>query len=471
MQEMVASFFHLTGGRRGARDVLPGVLPDQGGLIGRDASAAVVRVAPEDDGVSRRHARVGRDGAGWWIEPAGGTNGTSVDGQAILGRAPLTPGAVVGLGTAVTLRFDLHPAPAVSPRPASPQPHGPVVPLRADLRGLLLALGALLVGGFGASLFRRSEAGLEERARARLSALSDTLDRFAKEKEKRVDGDGRYLPSPEVVQAIEKARAAYAELSSLAPDQDPLTDHLQRVLAELSGDPSSTVSRLLRDEVAQATADLLREKPGAYCRSGVVRRGLVSILRDELRVHGDPPERAEWLSYIPWIESNYYPDPPVGGDGERGLWQFIPQTGIKYKLVLGERDNRCDVAAATRAAAAYFHDSFAECTAEYPLLAVAAFNTGTHNACRLARNEEIPKEERDHLGFIQRGLLHPVTHEYVPRWLASTFIGEHPDAALAVARTYSEQIAGLPTCTAGLLRVPDDGPCGPPRTRDRPDGQ
>jgi two-component system cell cycle response regulator len=58
-----------------------------------------------EEGVSRLHARVTRDGDDIWVEDLGSTNKTSVNGQEISGRRQLAEGDEVGLGKAVLFRF------------------------------------------------------------------------------------------------------------------------------------------------------------------------------------------------------------------------------------------------------------------------------------------------------------------------------------------------------------------------------
>lgn len=454
----IARFVHLTGRRAGAHDLLPEPLPSGGATLGRDAGLCAVVTEPDDAGVSREHARVWRDAEGWWIEDRATRNGTTVNGVAARGPTRLVPGAVIGLGRSVRLRFELEEVAAPGP-PRPPR-------LRLPVAWLVLALvvtSALMLAGLSVGVMAYAARARIERAERRHATLARELEALPRDFQ--VDAEGRYHPPASLLQALSAARKADAAAPALVVDEDPLARHLRQVLTDLSGDPAPIVRRLFRDEVAAELPLLLKGYVGGYCRSTSARPAIEAILREELTLAGDRPERAQWLSYIPWIESEYYPDPPLGGDGERGMWQFIPRTGAEYKLVLDQRDDRCDWRVATRAAAAYFHDSFAECTDQFPLLAVAAFNTGAHNSCKLARDDSIPAEERDHLGFIAAGLLNPVTHDYVPRWLAATFLGTHTEQALAVARARAGDAITLPACSAARSVVPADGPCGPARVR------
>jgi diguanylate cyclase (GGDEF)-like protein len=68
--------------------------------IGRVVGGLVLR----DGRVSRLHARIWRDGAGWKLEDLGSTNGTTVNGRSVGGPTPLDNGDKILLGDTV-LRF------------------------------------------------------------------------------------------------------------------------------------------------------------------------------------------------------------------------------------------------------------------------------------------------------------------------------------------------------------------------------
>jgi two-component system cell cycle response regulator len=68
---------------------------------GEESDARVV-----DEGVSRLHARLTVDGALVWVEDAGSTNKTFVNGEEVTGRRMLTEGDQIGLGSAALFRFE-----------------------------------------------------------------------------------------------------------------------------------------------------------------------------------------------------------------------------------------------------------------------------------------------------------------------------------------------------------------------------
>lgn len=74
-------------------------------VIGRAADASIVL---GDEGVSREHAEIERQGQGFVIRDLGSTNGTFVDGDVIVGQLPLKDGQRIMLGGTTALRFTLH---------------------------------------------------------------------------------------------------------------------------------------------------------------------------------------------------------------------------------------------------------------------------------------------------------------------------------------------------------------------------
>lgn len=112
-------------------------------FIGRESIMDVVIKDPE---VSRKHARVFMQGSSYYIEDAGSTNGTSINGQRISVAHLLQPGEIITLGEKITLSFEklsesemaaasMEAAipPATLPRPGTPPPYQqpvqpPVVP-------------------------------------------------------------------------------------------------------------------------------------------------------------------------------------------------------------------------------------------------------------------------------------------------------------------------------------------------------
>lgn len=75
--------------------------------IGRDGDCDLVLA---DLTVSRRHARLERDGTGWLLEDLDSTNGTRLNGWRVSSPVPVRPGDQVSFGTASFLLADAGPA-------------------------------------------------------------------------------------------------------------------------------------------------------------------------------------------------------------------------------------------------------------------------------------------------------------------------------------------------------------------------
>ena len=71
--------------------------------LGREAPADILIPAA---GVSRRHARIDRQGDQYLLQDLGSTNGTFVNDQRVYAGQILNTGDVIQLGQNVTLRFE-----------------------------------------------------------------------------------------------------------------------------------------------------------------------------------------------------------------------------------------------------------------------------------------------------------------------------------------------------------------------------
>ena len=72
-------------------------------FIGRDLGNEISINDPE---VSRRHARIFKQGNNYVLEDLGSTNGTMVNGQRLMGPYVLRPGELIVLGEQVSLLFE-----------------------------------------------------------------------------------------------------------------------------------------------------------------------------------------------------------------------------------------------------------------------------------------------------------------------------------------------------------------------------
>ncbi|MBI4514953.1 MAG: transglycosylase SLT domain-containing protein [Deltaproteobacteria bacterium] len=157
---------------------------------------------------------------------------------------------------------------------------------------------------------------------------------------------------------------------------------------------------------------------GFYQRA--LNRGSRYLPRMErvLREENVPTE----LAYLPLIESGFRTH-AVSRAGAVGPWQFIRATGRRYGLRIdGYVDERRDPVKATRAAARYLKDLYAQFGDWH--LSLAAYNTGEmHIQRELNRGRA-----EDYWEMSERGYLARETCNFVPQFLAALQIAQDPTA-------------------------------------------
>ena len=233
--------------------------------------------------------------------------------------------------------------------------------------------------------------------------------------------------------------------------KDPFEAHIQRLMGELTGTPTNV-------RVPTNFLDLVKKKVGqklssshkgrwsardAYCRLQGIRPELEGMLTTEVRAlrakQGQQTSARQSriikdLIFVAWVESQYIPT-QCSPASARGMWQFIPSTGRRFGMRVEEGlDQRCDWRRATRAAAGYFDFLLNEFQG-YPFLALAAYNAGERRVGRVLKNPKVPKRLRNFYGFTAAGVLPDETRNYVPSIVASAFVGDDYDRALAAWNT------------------------------------
>ena len=133
-------------------------------IIGRSPASDITLNDPE---ISRKHARLVRQGADYAIEDLGSTNGTFVNDRRLAGLTPLHDGDVVEFGDAVKLLYETEPTlpidlpeaseaaratavsspPVAAPPPVQPPPPPPAPPSSAwsCRRQVMVGCGTLLL--------------------------------------------------------------------------------------------------------------------------------------------------------------------------------------------------------------------------------------------------------------------------------------------------------------------------------------
>ncbi len=125
------------------------------------------------------------------------------------------------------------------------------------------------------------------------------------------------------------------------------------------------------------------------------------------------------LSYLPIIESGFNPFAHSHA-GAKGIWQFIYNTGILYKLKADYwHDDRQDVYRSTVAAA--YHLKYLYKNLEDWLLVLAAYNAGLGKISTAIKRYGT----RNYWELIKYDYIKPETKNYVPKFIAATIIAKN----------------------------------------------
>lgn len=132
------------------------------------------------------------------------------------------------------------------------------------------------------------------------------------------------------------------------------------------------------------------------------------------------------LAYVAMIESGFNTQ-AVSHAGAAGLWQFMPATARRYKLVVsGSVDERNDPEKSTYAAAAHFRHLIAVFGGgSSVMLSMAAYNAGEQRIINALRRIEDPMRDRGFWYLYRMGWLAEETNEYIPKIIAAIILSEH----------------------------------------------
>jgi hypothetical protein len=165
-------------------------------------------------------------------------------------------------------------------------------------------------------------------------------------------------------------------------------------------------------------------------------KGYTRKITDELLARNLPPQ----LFYLALQESNfdaYISGPPTYKGIAKGMWQFIPETAVKYGLRIGPladfrrpdpADERHQWEKATKAAAAYLTDIYTTDTQASGLLVIASYNWGEDKVIRLIRSMPANPRDRNFWRLLSdyRDKIPEETYNYVFYIVSAAVIGENP---------------------------------------------
>jgi len=166
------------------------------------------------------------------------------------------------------------------------------------------------------------------------------------------------------------------------------------------------------------------------------QNGYTATISQEMLAQGLPPQ----YFYLAMQESNFdaYTTGPLTRKGyAKGMWQFIPETALKYGLHLGPLvdlsrpdpgDERDHYDKATKAAARYLKDLYTTDAQASGLLVIACYNWGEDQMLPLVRSMPENPRERNfwRLLSLHRNKIPQETYDYVFYIISAAVIGEKP---------------------------------------------
>ena len=166
------------------------------------------------------------------------------------------------------------------------------------------------------------------------------------------------------------------------------------------------------------------------------QNGYTAIVARDLLANGLPPQ----FFYLALQESNFnaYAVGPMTRKGfAKGMWQFIPETAVKYDLHLGPLvdqsrpdpgDDRHDFKKETKAATLYIQDLYSTDAQASGFLVMACYNWGEGQVLPLIRSLPANPHDRNFWKLLTkyRDKIPQETYDYVFSIASAAVIGENP---------------------------------------------
>ncbi len=401
-----------------------------------------VDVRIEDDGLSRHHATIYREGDRVWIVDENSTNGCYVNGAVTGGDGtPLADGDKIRLGNFTTIRVSANGANDAHRSVAnrSVLPTAAIAVLMVALLIAVVALISLLSNGRADAPRRKVYEDPPPSAELKNRNESSNANDYA-----RVSADNTNSQQTSVQR---QSRKLYLQMSE--------EEKVEFLYAR-----ARHISRMMGNREYQFTEDVL-----PYIRQyveGYARR--VGNRSD--RIWGEDLERlfsravilAPYIIrsfnsqgvpavvglYIPMIESEYREclTSPVGA---KGLFQFMPETARGYGV---SPEDRCNVEKMAPAAARYIKDRMAEFGSDSMSVAlgIAGYNRSPDSVRRDLQDVlNSDNKERSFWTLVANSdkldrYFQNENVKYVPKFFAAAIVGETPEA-------FGLKINPLSTCT------------------------
>jgi hypothetical protein len=429
-------------------------------------------VCIKDHHVSRNHAEAFFEGGRWWIRDLNSTNGMYIDGQrferlAVSGTLTIRLGV---LGPEVSLRAEppsaemgdheddeaviAHLVEHYFGESAASGPVGKHTMFvrkafaqvqRKRKRTYRYVVAALLLGVLAAGiygLYEHQQIKMQKAMAGDLFYAMKAIDVDIANVERtalrsndqqsleviRRDEDRRKEMQREYDQFLATLHVYNPKLT----DQQKLVMRVARIFGEceldMPPDFMSEVNRYIK--LWQSSGKLAQGIAAAKSR------GYVSTISSDFLAQGLPPQ----YFYLALQESGFdpYASGPMTRKGvAKGMWQFVPETALKYGLHLGPLvdlrrpdpgDDRHHWEKETKAAVSYIKDLYSTDAQASGLLVMACYNWGEDQVLPLVRSMPANPRERNFWQLLakHRDKIPQQTYDYVFYIISAAVIGENP---------------------------------------------
>jgi pSer/pThr/pTyr-binding forkhead associated (FHA) protein len=429
-------------------------------------------VCIKNEFVSRIHASVSIENGEWWLSDLNSSNGIYVDGSRVP-RVQLKEDMVVRLGIrGPEVRFRIK-RPVVVLRPAADlktvkseyaqhyfgkgdqkRPAGEHTMLirtvfaevqkkqKRKYGRVILALAGVMVCLGGFALYEHQQVTEQRSAAKDIFYSMKNLDIEIANLQDAVKGSN----NPQGVEQFKRIEAQRGEMedsynrylaslhvySSKMSEQDRLVLRVARIFGECELD-------MPPDFVAEVNKYIKYWQSSGRLEKAITRaraNNYTATISQELLSEGLPPQ----YFYLALQESDFDPyisGPPTRKGIAKGMWQFIPETALKYGLHLGPLvdmarpdtlDDRHNYQRETVAAAHYLKDLYGSDAQGSGLLVMACYNWGEDSVLPLVRSMPLNPRDRNFWMLLQkhRDKIPKETYDYVFYIVSAAVIGENP---------------------------------------------
>jgi membrane-bound lytic murein transglycosylase D len=422
-------------------------------------------VAVKSDFVSRSHVQVAFENGLWMARDLGSSNGVYANEQRVA-EVSAAPNATFRLGIeGPTVSLELErpaPAPAATVEKyveryftaASGAPAGEHTMLvrrafqqvqtkqKRKYANVIAALAAAAIAAAGYAFYIHLQFGKQKALAESIFYAMKSVDLDIAGVEKLVN-DTHNAAGMEAVQKYQQRRRemekSYDQFLSSMRTYDPKMSQEDRLIlriARIFGECELDIPAGFVDEVHVYIKKW--QSSGRYKRAVMLARdkGYTPRIAQEFLAQDLPPQ----FYYLGMQESDFdqFISGPMTHKGiAKGMWQFIPETAVKYGMKIGPLldlrrpdpgDDRHRWEIETNAASRYIKDLYSTDAQASGLLVIASYNWGEDRVIKLIRSLPMNPRERNFWKLLAtyRDKIPQETYDYVYYIFSAAVIGENP---------------------------------------------